>query len=114
MREACRALRGSILRQETYALDNTDASDRPYSASERNYTIEVLQPKGPNQYGVFLFIHARPSITTTNESFTKLWALLLADQNAPPPGAQNAGRSKSHACHHAGDRPVWNVLHPWL
>jgi len=38
MREACRALRGSILRQETYALDNTDASDlltAPPSATTR-------------------------------------------------------------------------------
>lgn len=53
MREACRALRGSILRQEIYALDGTDAADRPYSASERNYTIEILQPQEPNLYGVF-------------------------------------------------------------
>ena len=30
----------------------------PYMASERNYTIEVLQPQGPNQYGVF-FSHTR-------------------------------------------------------
>jgi hypothetical protein len=41
MREACRALRGSILRQEIYALDGRDESDRAYSASERNYTIDV-------------------------------------------------------------------------
>ena len=58
MREACRALRGSILRQEIYALDDSDESDRPYSVSERNYTIEVLQPQGPNQFGVF-FAHPR-------------------------------------------------------
>ena len=61
MREACRALRGSILRQEIYALDNSDASDRPYSVSERNYTIEMLQPQGPNQFGVFL-AHPRETI----------------------------------------------------
>ena len=61
MREACRALNGSILRQEIYALDGTEASDRPYSASERNYTIEVLQPQGPNRYAVFL-AHARETI----------------------------------------------------
>jgi len=60
-REACRALRGSILRQEIYALDGTDASDRPYSVSERNYTLEVYQPQGPNKYAVFL-AHARESI----------------------------------------------------
>ena len=58
MREACRALRGSILRQEIFAEDATDASDRPYSVSERNYTIEVFQPQGPNPYAVF-YAHAR-------------------------------------------------------
>ena len=61
LREACRSLQGSILRQEIYALDASAASDRPYSVSERNYTIEALQPQGPNQYGVF-FAHARETI----------------------------------------------------
>jgi RHS repeat-associated protein len=61
MREACRALRGSILRQEIYALDESEASDRPYSVSERNYTIEVFQPRGPNQHGVFL-AHPRETV----------------------------------------------------
>jgi RHS repeat-associated protein len=60
-REACRALRGSVLRQEVYALDGTDSSDRPYSVSERNYTLEMYQPQGPNKYAVFL-AHARESI----------------------------------------------------
>lgn len=53
-REACRALKGSILRVETYAEDETDASDRPYAVSEYNYQIELLQPRGSNPYGVFL------------------------------------------------------------
>lgn len=61
LREACRALRGSLLRQEVYALDGSDRSDRPYKVSERNFTIEVLQPQGPNLYGVFA-THARESI----------------------------------------------------
>lgn len=61
MREACRALRGSVLRQEIYAADGSDASSRPYSVSERNYIIEVLQPRRPNCFGVF-FSHARESI----------------------------------------------------
>jgi len=60
-REACRALRGSPLRQEVYALDDGAASDRPYMVSERNYTIEALQPQGPNQYGVY-FSHARETV----------------------------------------------------
>ncbi|MFX1562422.1 MAG: SpvB/TcaC N-terminal domain-containing protein, partial [Promethearchaeota archaeon] len=51
--EACRALKGSILRQEIYALDGTEKEDRPYSVSERNYTIELLQPRGHDQFAVF-------------------------------------------------------------
>jgi len=60
-REACRALRGSILRQEIYGFDGTDASDRPYTVSERDYTLEIYQPQGPNKYAVFL-AHSRESI----------------------------------------------------
>jgi RHS repeat-associated protein len=90
MREACRALRGSVLRQEVYALDNKDESDRPYSASERNYTIEVLQPQGPNRYGVFL-AHARETIDYHYErKLYKVVGNTLADQNAPPLNARNA------------------------
>ncbi|TFH46276.1 MAG: hypothetical protein E4G94_02740 [ANME-2 cluster archaeon] len=60
-REACRALKGSILRQEIYALDGTDEEDRPYSVSERNYTIELLQPRGSNKHSVF-FAHPRETV----------------------------------------------------
>jgi len=60
-REACRALRGSILRQEVYGLDASQAENRPYSVSERNYTVESLQPQGPNRSGVF-FIHPRETL----------------------------------------------------
>lgn len=61
LREASRSLKGSILRMEIYAQDNTEESDRPYSVSERNYTIELLQPRHGNKYAVF-FTHARESI----------------------------------------------------
>ncbi|HEY7245904.1 MAG TPA: SpvB/TcaC N-terminal domain-containing protein [Xanthobacteraceae bacterium] len=60
-REASRALKGAMLHQETYALDGTDASARPYVVSDRNYTIEALQPQGPNRHAVF-FTHARETI----------------------------------------------------
>lgn len=60
-REACRALKGSILRQEIYAFDGTDEATRPYSVSERSYTIEFLQPRDDNKYAVF-FSHARETI----------------------------------------------------
>ena len=111
MREACRALLGSILRQETYALDGSDAADRPYSASERNYTLEVLQPQGENLYAVVL-AHAREAIDFHYER--KLYKVLgnqLADQNAPPPPeAKNAADPRvSHALTLAVD-PFGNVL----
>jgi RHS repeat-associated protein len=60
-REACRALKGSILRIETYAEDNKEESDRPYAVSERNYTVKQLQPRGDNKHAVFL-AHPRESI----------------------------------------------------
>jgi len=60
-REAIRALRGSILRQEIYANDGTTNAEIPYSVSSRNFTIETLQPQGANRFGVFL-THARETI----------------------------------------------------
>lgn len=59
--EACRALKGMILRQENYALDNKAESDRPYTVSERNYTILPLQPRASNRHAVFL-THGRETI----------------------------------------------------
>jgi RHS repeat-associated protein len=61
IREAYRSLKGSILRQEVYANDGSDEADRPYTASERNYTIELLQPQGHNKNAVF-FVHPREAI----------------------------------------------------
>ena len=60
-REACRALKGSILRQEIYALDGTKKSEHPYSVSERNYELKWLQPRQDEQYAVF-FTHPRETI----------------------------------------------------
>jgi RHS repeat-associated protein len=53
-REACRTLKGSILRREVYALDAGPESARPYAVSERNYDIRLLQPRTSNPYAVFL------------------------------------------------------------
>jgi RHS repeat-associated protein len=109
MREACRALRGSILRQEVYALDNTDASDRPYSVSERNYTIEVLQPRGLNRYAVF-FAHPRETIDYHYER--KLFKVVGNALAAvpPPSNAVNAADPRvTHATTLAVD-PFGNVL----
>ncbi len=100
MREACRALRGSILRQEIYALDQTEASGRPYSVSERNYTLEVFQPQGPNLYGVFL-AHARETIDAHYER--KLYKIV------GPPAQEAADPRVMHALTLAVD-PFGNVL----
>jgi hypothetical protein len=60
-REACRALKGSVLRQEVYALDGTDEAEHPYTVTESNYEIRQLQPRQDGQYGVF-FVHPRESL----------------------------------------------------
>ena len=65
-REACRSLKGSMLRQEVYALDSSEESSRPYTASESNFTIRPLQPRAWNRHAVF-FTHAREALTFNYE-----------------------------------------------
>ena len=65
-REACRALKGSMLRQEVYADDaGPDADDAqirrsrvPYTVTEQNFTVHTLQARGANRHAVFL-VHPR-------------------------------------------------------
>jgi RHS repeat-associated protein len=69
-REACRALKGAMLRQEVYADDArpgaaTDRIERartPYTVTEQNFSIHALQPKGTNRHGVF-FSHKREALS---------------------------------------------------
>lgn len=61
LREAARALKGSILRQEVYASDGSSKAAFPYSVSERSYRLKRLQPIGPNRHAVF-FSHPSESI----------------------------------------------------
>lgn len=61
-REACRALKGSMLRQEVYALDGSEKAGHPYVVTEQNFTIRMLQPEADNQHAVF-FTHAREALT---------------------------------------------------
>ena len=58
LRDACRALKGSVLRQEVYALDGTERAAHPYTVSERTYSIRRLQPRRGDQPAVFL-VHPR-------------------------------------------------------
>ena len=68
-REACRALKGSVLRQEVYALDGTVKAEHPYTVTESNYEIRQVQPRQDEQYGVF-FVHPRESLAYHYERFT--------------------------------------------
>jgi RHS repeat-associated protein len=53
LREAVRALKGAPLRVEMYAEDSTARAANPYSVEEHNYTLEQVQPAGPNKYGIY-------------------------------------------------------------
>ncbi len=60
-REACRALRGAMLRQEIYALDGSALAEHPYVVREQSFTVELLQPRGANRHAVF-FPHSREAL----------------------------------------------------
>ena len=61
-REACRALKGAMLRQEIYALDGSDREAHPYSVMEQNRGIRLLQPQAGNRHAVVL-THSREAMT---------------------------------------------------
>jgi RHS repeat-associated protein len=90
-REATRSLKGAILRQEIYALDDTAASSRPYSVSERNYTIRPVQPRGANRHAIF-FTHARETIDFHYER--KLFPVLNGQVVDDPAAPQNSGATR--------------------
>jgi RHS repeat-associated protein len=69
-RQACRALKGSTLRREIYAddaghpgatPDQIARARTPYSVSEQNFVVRLLQPCGDNRHAVF-FIHAHEAL----------------------------------------------------
>lgn len=60
-REACRALKGAMLRQEVYGLDGTPKAEHPYIVTEQSFTVRRLQPRGGNRHAVF-FTHAREAL----------------------------------------------------
>ncbi|WP_316231123.1 SpvB/TcaC N-terminal domain-containing protein [Bradyrhizobium sp. SZCCHNR1051] len=53
-REATRALKGAMLRQEIYARDNTPKAAHPYLVAEQNFSINCLQQRSGNRHAVFL------------------------------------------------------------
>ncbi|WP_217646262.1 SpvB/TcaC N-terminal domain-containing protein [Halomonas korlensis] len=68
--EACRALKGMMLRQEVYADDAGQGASAeqiqrartPYTVTEQNFSIRVLQQRGTNRHAVF-FTHVREAIS---------------------------------------------------
>jgi RHS repeat-associated protein len=69
-REACRALKGMMLRQETYAVDappgataaQLQRAATPFTVMEQNFAIRTIQTTGPNRHSVFL-THPLESLT---------------------------------------------------
>jgi RHS repeat-associated protein len=79
-REACRALKGSLLREEVYALDHTEKESIPYTVTEQNFSVRLLQAKGQNCHAVFL-THARETIAYNYErTLVPVLAGQIADQ----------------------------------
>jgi RHS repeat-associated protein len=65
-REACRALKGTLLRREVYALDGTPREALPYLVTEQTSTLRLLQARGENRHAVF-YPHDRGSVTWDHE-----------------------------------------------
>jgi hypothetical protein len=65
VREACRALKGQMLRQEVYALDRSSAEAHPYVVTEVCPAIEQVQPATAKAFGSFLRMLARRSRSIT-------------------------------------------------
>ncbi len=65
-REAARALRGRMLRQEVYGLDGTSLQSHPYSVTENNFAVRQLQPRATNRYGAFDVV-PRETLTVHSE-----------------------------------------------
>jgi RHS repeat-associated protein len=62
VQEAYRALKGHPVRIETYAADGSAAAANPYTVTEQNFTVCLVQHRGQNLHGVF-FVHPREALT---------------------------------------------------
>ncbi|HEY0137949.1 MAG TPA: SpvB/TcaC N-terminal domain-containing protein, partial [Nannocystis sp.] len=61
IRETTRALAGRALHTEVYALDGTAAAVHPYTVTDANFQIQLLQPRAKLPHAV-LYVHDRESI----------------------------------------------------
>ncbi|HEX3043482.1 MAG TPA: SpvB/TcaC N-terminal domain-containing protein [Bacillota bacterium] len=63
LRQAYRALKGQLLREEVYGEDDQSGlSEHPYTVTESNFHVRLLQPKNNNEYAVFL-VHGKENIS---------------------------------------------------
>ncbi|MGH7597722.1 MAG: SpvB/TcaC N-terminal domain-containing protein [bacterium] len=53
-REACRALKGRMLRQEVYAEDDSLQHAHPYTVTEQNFQLRLVQPQLDQRHAVLL------------------------------------------------------------
>jgi len=63
-REAHRALKGRVLRQEVFAEDGSPGAGNPYTVAESSYTVRPIQPAGEDAfaYAAYLVV-PRESVT---------------------------------------------------
>jgi RHS repeat-associated protein len=61
-REVHRALKGTVLREEVYALDSSSLQRNPYTVTETNFSVRLLQPQGDNKFGVYC-VHSQESLS---------------------------------------------------
>ena len=64
--EAYRALKGRALRTEVYGCDGSAAAENPYTVTERNFTLRLVQHRGPNLHAV-LYACPRETLTFSYE-----------------------------------------------
>jgi RHS repeat-associated protein len=84
-RDALRALRGSVLRTELYALDGSGRQDRPYTVSESSYgLVEIEPPADANRLHIF-YPHETSQRTTQwergDDPMTRFSFTRYTDQN---------------------------------
>ncbi|WP_437635618.1 SpvB/TcaC N-terminal domain-containing protein [Sorangium sp. So ce854] len=65
-REAARALRGRLLRQEVYGLDGTDKESIPYLTTEQSFEVRRVKTSEGARHGVFM-VHERERVLIHSE-----------------------------------------------
>ena len=60
--EACRALKGHVLRTEIYSDDGSDMAGIPYSVQETNYNIVATQPIQDMHFHGIYYVHVRETL----------------------------------------------------